>query len=332
MKKTIRLTAFLATAFLAQPLDAWADNATLHIGWVYAMANAPALIADKKGFYAEQGLKVDVKSFGDGPVLQQALAAGDLDVAYIGSPPVYQWFSRGLDSRILAKVSSGQAAVIAKDPAIKNLADLRGRKLAGVARGSGMDVILRGYVLKEAAVLDPDRDLDVVQMPVGNMNAALASHTVDAAFSWEPFISQSVLRGDSRVIFDVNQALPAYPSYVIMAPIKTLQTRPEDVLKLLRAHAKAVAFLNEHKDEADAIIAEEFKLEGVKTADGRDIPPTAIVAEARKRLGWSDRLESSDLAFIQRLMNYSLALGFIAKPLEVNQIVDLSYQQRAAHP
>lgn len=328
MKKIVAVIAAVLGAAIS-PAHAQTAEQPLRVGWVFAMANAPALIAEKKGFYAEQGLKVELKSFGDGPVVQQALAAGELDVAYIGAPPVYQWYARGLDARILAKVNYGQAAVIANDPAIRSLADLRGRKLAGVARGSGMDVLLRGFVLREAAGLDPDRDLSLVQMPVGNMAAALDGRTVDAAFSWEPFISQAVLRGTSRVVFDVNQALPSYPWYVVMAPVKTLQARPDDVVKLLRAHAQAIAFLNEHPAEADALIAEAFKLEPVTGPDGHEIAPAAIVAEARKRQGWSDRLEDADLAFIQRLINYSLSLGFLSQPLDARQIVDTSYLHRA---
>jgi NitT/TauT family transport system substrate-binding protein len=305
------------------------DSRPLRIGWVFAMANAPALVADRKGFYAEEGLTVEAKPFGDGPVIQQALAAGELDVAYIGAPPVYQWAARGLDSRILAKVNYGQAAVIANSPTIVKLSDLRGRRIAGVARGSGMDVLLRGVVLKEAAGLDPDRDLSVVSMPVGNMNAALDSGTVDAAFTWEPFISQQVLRGGAHVLFDVNQALPGYPWYVVMAPKKTLADRPDDVVRLLRAHAKAIAWLSTHPAEGDALIAEAFKLEPVKRADGTEIAPAAVAAEARKRLGWSDRLEESDLAFIQRLMDSSLAFGFIPAPMKAADIVDSSYLHRA---
>lgn len=55
--------------------------------------------------------------------------------------------------RILAKVNYGQAAVIvdAKSP-INSLEQLKGKKLAGVKKGSGMDVLLRGYVLKKAGL------------------------------------------------------------------------------------------------------------------------------------------------------------------------------------
>ncbi len=50
------------------------------------MANAPALIAEQQGFFKQEGLDVELKGFGDGPVIQQAVAAGELDVAYIGAP------------------------------------------------------------------------------------------------------------------------------------------------------------------------------------------------------------------------------------------------------
>ncbi|CAD5201917.1 ABC transporter substrate-binding protein [Pseudomonas sp. FEN] len=329
--RTLLVLSLSVAAVLGSSLAVANETRPLRVGYVFAMANAPALIADKQGYYREEGLAVDLKALGDGPVIQQALAAGELDVAYVGTPPVYQWFSRGLQSRILAKVNYGQAAVIvnSKSP-INALADLKGKKLAGVKKGSGMDVLLRGYVLKEQAGLNPDHDLDIIDMPPGNMNAALERGIVDAAFSWEPFVSQSLLRGSSRVLFDVNQALPQYPWYVVIALPKTLQERPDDVVKLLRAHRKAIAFLNEHPEESNRIIAEAFKLEALQGADGKRIAPETIVAQARTRLGWSADLEAADIQFIQRLMNYSRDLGFIDTTLKTEQIVDTSYLEKAS--
>lgn len=330
IKKTVITSLLSLAVFTLTTLSAAAEEKPLRIGWVYAMANAPAVIAEKKGFYAAEGLNVESKPFTDGPLLQQAVAAGDLDIAYVGSPPVYHWFSRGLKSKILAQVNYGQAAVIAnaKSP-INSVADLRNKKLAGVAKGSGMDVLLRGYVLKEKARLDPDQDLTIVAMPPGNMNAALEHSDVDAAFSWEPFVSQSLLRGSSKLILDVNKELPQYPWYVIIGVPKTLQDRPDDVVKLLRAHLKAIAFLQSHPDESNQIIAEAFKLEPLQGVDGKTVKPEDIVKEARKRMGWSYRLDAADLQFIQRLMDYSSSLGFISKPLKVEQVVETSYLQKA---
>jgi NitT/TauT family transport system substrate-binding protein len=331
MIKNLISVSFVVSAILSlSSFSVLAEDKPLRIGWVYAMANAPALIADKKGFYAAEGLNVDIKSFNDGPLLQQAVAAGDLDVAYVGSPPVYHWFSRGLESKILAQVNYGQAAVIAnaKSP-INAVGDLRGKKLAGVAKGSGMDVLLRGYVLKEKAKLDPDQDVAIINMPAANMNAALEHNEVDAAFSWEPFVSQSLLRGSSKLVLDVNKELPQYPWYVIISLPSTLKNRPDDVTKLLKAHLKAIAFLQAHPEEANQIIAQEFKLETTQGVNGKTVKPEDIVQEARKRMGWSARLDTKDLQFIQRLMDYSLSLGFINKPLKVEQVVDTTFLQKA---
>ena len=135
----------------------------IRIGWVYAMANAPVLVADSNGYFKEEGLEAKLLSFTSGPLLKQAMVAGEIDLAYIGSPPVYHWYSRGLESKILAKVNYGQAAVMSrKDSDVMTLADLKGRKMAGVRKGSGMDVLLRGYVIGEAAGLVPDEDTQVI--------------------------------------------------------------------------------------------------------------------------------------------------------------------------
>ena len=177
--------------------SSYAEKEKIRIGWVYAMANAPVIIADKKGYFEEMGLDAEIRSFTSGPIVHQALAAGELDMAYIGSPPVYHWFSRGLDSRILAKVNYGQAAVmVRKDSGITDLQGLKGKKLAGVKKGRGMDVLLRGYVLGVAAHMEPDKDVSIVPMPSGNMGPSVEAKVVDGAFIWEPFTSQFELRGD----------------------------------------------------------------------------------------------------------------------------------------
>ncbi|QGY33281.1 ABC transporter substrate-binding protein [Pantoea cypripedii] len=322
--------AVLVAAILFSASTLAADNPPLRIGWVYALANAPAIVAEKEGFYQQEGLNVELKSFGDGPVITQALAAHELDAAYIGAPPVFQWYSRGLQGQIIAKVNSGQAALLVdKNSAIASLADLKGKRIAGVKKGSGMDVLLRGLVLSQQAKLTADKDVEVLSMPAGNMAAALQQNVVDAAFTWEPFISEAVLRGEARILLDVNQVQPDYPWYVIMALPETLKNRPDDVLKLLRAHQKAVTFINQHPDEANKIIAAAFKLQAIKTADGKTIAPEAVVQEARKRIHWSVSLTGQDSAFIQRLMKDSLSLGYMQQAPRLNDVVNPDWLHKA---
>ena len=307
-----------------------AKPAKLRIGWVFAMANAPALVAKEKGYFKDEGLDVDIISFTSGPIVHQALAAGELDMAYIGSPPVYHWYSRGLKSQIIAKVNYGQAAVITrKDAGINSLADLKGKKLAGVRKGSGMDVLLRGYVLGEAAKLKPDEEVQIVPMPPGNMGSSVEARVTDAAFIWEPFTSQYLLRGKTKVIFDVNEALPKYPWYIIMALPDTIKNNRAAIVKALRAHKRAVDYLNSSPDAGNDIIAAAFKLEDVTDEQGNIYSGTDIVVQARQRLGWEWRITEKDKTFIQRLMDYSHSLGYIKEKLNADDLVDLSLAEEA---
>ncbi|WP_455813096.1 ABC transporter substrate-binding protein [Pseudomonas graminis] len=320
--------AVLISGVLFNAADA-SDSQPLRIGWVYALANAPALIAEKEGFYKQEGLNVELKSFGDGPVISQALAAHELDAAYIGATPVFQWFSRGLKGQIIAKVNSGQAALIVPAKSgISTLADLKGKRIAGVKKGSGMDVLLRGVVLQPAGLI-ADKDVQVLSMPPGNMPAALQQGVVDAAFTWEPFVSEALLRGDAKVLLDVNKVQPGYPWYVLMALPETLKDRPDDAVKLIRAHQKAVDFINQHPAEADRIMANAFKLQSIKTADGKTLPPEAVVEEARKRIQWSVSLTHKDGAFFEQLTKDSRSLGYMQKAPALNEFVDTQWLKKA---
>ena len=303
----------------------------LRIGWVFAMANAPALIAKEKGYFAEEGLDVEIVSFTSGPIVHQALAAGELDMAYIGSPPVYHWYSRGLKSQIIAKVNYGQAAVIArKDSGIDDLKGLESKKLAGVRKGSGMDVLLRGYVLGEAANIKPDEQVTIIPMPPGNMGSSVEAGVTDAAFIWEPFTSQYLLRGKIKVVFDVNQAMPKYPWYIIMALPDTLKENRAAVVKALKAHKRAVEYLNSSPDAGNDVIAKAFKLEKVTDDKGVEHAGSDVVAAARQRLGWDYELSANDTAFIQRLMDYSFSLGYIKERLNADDLIDSSLMKEAS--
>ena len=326
-----KLAAVLITGWLAAAGTPSHAADEIRIGWVYAMANAPVLVADSNGYFAEEGLEAKLLSFTSGPLLKQAMVAGEIDLAYIGSPPVYHWFSRGLESKILAKVNYGQAAVVSrKDSGVDTLADLKGIKMAGVRKGSGMDVLLRGYVFGEAAKLVPDEDTQVISMPSGNMGPSLESMVVDAAFMWEPFISQFLLRGNTQVIFDMNEAEPKYPWYIISAMPEAMEERPDAIVAALRAHKKAVDFLNSSDDAGNDVIAAAFKLDDVTGPDGTVYPATEVVRQARARLGWEWSLNDNDVAFIQRLMNWSLELGYIKRQLTTDELIDRSFAAKAA--
>ncbi len=302
----------------------------LQIGWVFAMANAPILIAKEKGYYKEVGLDVELSSFTSGPRVRKGLLSGKLDMAYIGAPPVYHWYAKGLKSKILAKVNYGQAAVIVHGSSeIKDLEGLRGKKIAGVKIGSGMDVLLRGYVIGEAGKMDPLKDLEIRPMKPGSMGSAIAAKTVQGAFCWEPFTSKYVLKGTAKVILDMNKEIPKYPWYVVMAVPKAMKEKRAQIVLALKAHKKAIDFLNSSPTAGNDILIKAFSLKSVTDASGKVHTATDILKLARTRIGWEAELTNDDTGFIQRLMDYSNKLRYMDKKLRADELIDKSFMQEA---
>ena len=296
----------------------------VRIGWVYAMANAPVLIAQADGHFEAQGLDVTLESFTSGPLIRKGLNEGTLDMAYIGVPPIVHWVAKGAELVIVAKVNYGQATLLARrDAGIKHVSDLAGRRLAGVRERSGMDVLLRGYVLGEVGGLDPADLAAIETMPVAEMGPALEAGRFDAAFMWEPFVARILARRTARVVLNVNRAEPYYPWYVIAARREFVDAHPERIKSVLRAHRLAIKHLRSSPNAGNSVIAEAFKLEQETGPDGKVYSAEEIVKRARSRLGWEWDLNEDDKDFIERLMGWSASLGFIKAPLEVESLLEL---------
>ena len=293
------------------------------IGWVYAMANAPAIVAESRGLFAKYGVDVELRRFGSGPLVRRALEAGDLQMAYIGMPPVYHAYADGARFKIVSKVNYGQAAIITRnDSSIRTLADLKGKRLANIRKGSGMDVLLRAFILGEIAGLKSDVDLDIVNMPAKIMQASVQRGLVDAAFTWEPYVAQAVVVDNARVIFDMNEQVPRYPWYVLVATEETLTKQRNKMLGVLKAHKDAVHFLNNDQDAGAKVLIENFHLDKVANSTGAKTVAIDIVHQARKRLGWECQFMEADKKFLQRMINYSRDLGFIDQPINAEELLD----------
>ena len=314
--------AALATA-VAVPAAAQ-EAGPVRIGWVYAMANAPVLIAEERGLFAEQGVEAVLESFTSGPLIRKGLTEGTLDLAYIGVPPIVHWSAKGADLAIVAKVNYGQASLLARrDAGIRTVADLAGRRLAGVRERSGMDVLLRGYVLGEVGGLAPADLASIETLPVGEMGAALEAGTYEAAFMWEPFVARLLVRRTARVVLNVNRAEPYYPWYVVAGRREFLDAHPDRVKGVLRAHRASIKHLNSSPNAGNEVIAAAFGLEAETGPDGKIYSPEEIVKRARSRLGWEWDINEEDRYFIERLMEWSTGLGFIDAPLDLDALLEL---------
>ncbi len=145
--------------------------------------------------------KIKWKSFTSGPPLLEALNAGAIDVGGVGNTPPL--FAAAANSKLVVVSGAtmgakGDTIVVPKGSKIKNVADLKGKKVA-VAEGSSANYDLLAQLDKAGA---PSRTSTSSLPPAGRRAGGVQAGHVDAWAIWDPYTSQAELDANARVIVD----------------------------------------------------------------------------------------------------------------------------------
>jgi NitT/TauT family transport system substrate-binding protein len=267
----------------------------------------------------KQGLKSQYFSFGDGPDLYKALASGKVDVAYAGVPAGVNWASRGAKVKAIAKVDNGKFGLIAGSKSgIQSENDLKGKKLGTAVTGSGVDILMRGFLLPGVKLTEKDVTLTQMQMP--NMVQAVKQGTIDGAVAGEPYLTMAELQG-----VKVVKELPD-PAIIVIASDAFLKNHPDEVKKFLKGHIAAIQFLNQNKGEASQLLAQNFNLpsikQGNKTWTAKD-----IIEKALDRQSYDAEVTDQDYAFYQQVADANYKIKLVNSPFDVKKLFDTSWLQ-----
>ena len=145
-------------------------------GALWAVATAEA-----KGYFAEEGITLEMIPFEDGPTEIAAMESGNIDISYIG-PGAHRLCSTG-NAEILLLQHLGDGDCIIGLKGIKTLAELKG-KTVGYAAGTSSETILT--VALESAGLTMN-DITAMSMDSTALTTAALSGSVDAVAAWSPY-------------------------------------------------------------------------------------------------------------------------------------------------
>jgi len=96
--------------------------------------------------------------------------------AAAGRPP----FDQPIPVRALARIYTTYVQVVARDPSIGSITDLRGKRVSLGAPGSGAEIV--ALRILKAAGLDPDKDIKRQGLSIGEAASALGDGSIDAFF------------------------------------------------------------------------------------------------------------------------------------------------------
>ena len=166
----------------------------------------PLTIAERKGFFKEAGLDVEINDFAGGAKSLQALVGGSVDLVTGAYEHTIRMQAKGQDIRAVLELGRFPGIAIgvskAKAATYKGPADLKGMKIGVTAPGSSTNM-MANFVLAQAGLTPQDASF----IGVGSAASALAAirnGQIDAISHLEPVLSMLEKDGDIKIVVDTR--------------------------------------------------------------------------------------------------------------------------------
>ncbi|GAB6390737.1 MAG: ABC transporter substrate-binding protein [Treponematales bacterium] len=221
---------------------------------------SPTAIGLLKGFYAEEGLGIELVSGNSFEVGRALLQSGKIPVTngdYQYFPSIYN----GVDVKLIGGLHEGCIKVLVPvNSPIRNFADFKGKKIAvDEIGGTPMSVT---SVAVGSVGLDPKTDVTWLPYPNDQIRQAAEKGEVDVIAQWDPFATILEQSGEYRVILDIAEH-PLFKDRAccyLFASGKLVKERPDVVAAVLRAYHKSVRWIGENPREAAELVINEKKI------------------------------------------------------------------------
>jgi len=216
-----------------------------------SVGSLPYFLAVKKGFYGSEGLEPEI-IFVRANIAITALITGELDfITFLGSP--LRASLRGLPVKNVMVVMSNTDHFLVSRPEIRELNGLRGKRIGISSPGATVDYEARAALHAEG--LRPGIDAFLLAMGGQELRmAALESGTVDATVL--DSVRTVLMSGRGFHILANFRDLIQMPLMGIAVSHDKIKSKPDQVLKIVRATAKAVRFIKENPLEAQRALAQ----------------------------------------------------------------------------
>lgn len=217
-----------------------------------------------KGFDKKHGFDMEIRAYPSISAFYMAIATGDVDTL-MGGPIVLQKMrSEGVDVKIVATmIRLSDLVVLTADPAIRSLADLKGKTLAA-DMGSQQFQVTSLYAHSKGVELGSD--VTVVQASFALARAQLVAGRVDAAMVIEP-IATAMMREDPklRIIFNGStgwKEMTGTAGWELVVAMRGdfIKSHPEATQRWIAAMKDTAEFMHQNPRETDAIAVATSKL------------------------------------------------------------------------
>ena len=257
MKRTILIGLVLALMLL--PLackTAEKETVTLQLHEVTrSVFYAPQYIALSRGFFAEEGLAVEITTSGGSEKAMTALLAGEADLCLAGPETGVYVMNEGKTDHpvIVGQLTKRDGSfLIARQPASPfSWSDLTGKTIIG-GRAGGMPIMTLRWVMAQNGLIDGENCTIIDSIQFNLMAGAFEGGEGDYVTLFEPTATEFEKAGKGYIVANIGLESGEVPYTCYFASQKMIQEHPERIEAFLRAIYKAQQWIETAGDDEAA--------------------------------------------------------------------------------
>jgi len=235
---------------------------TYRIGLGPWVGFGPLYLAQEKGYFQEQGIRVELIVLTGLAERNSALKSNRIDALAAPVDSFVLAAGTGIAVKVAMAIdeSDGGDGIVAKK-SIHRFEDLRGKRVA-FQRGLPSEFFLRALLEDHKMKLE---DLKAVDMETAQAGAAFISNQLDAAGLWEPWLTRAADEGKGYILASSRQ----FPNLIVDCLAftnRTIEQEPDDAQKIVNAVLKGIDYWKSHPEDADRIMAPHFQVAAAKYA------------------------------------------------------------------
>ena len=287
---------------------------------------APQYVALSQGFFAEEGLQVELINGGGADKVMTAVVSGQSDIGLAGPEASIYVYNQGKadHTQIIAQLTKRDGSfLVGRTESPFSWEDLRGKTIIGGRKGGVPEMTLE-YVLRQHG-LTPGVDVTVDTSVQFNMMAgAFTGGQGDYVTLFEPTATQVEAAGQGYVLTSIGQESGEIPYTAYFANVSWLRENADTAQRFVNAIAKAQKWVQEHTDrEVAQAIIDQFPDTSLDELE-------AVTARHRQIDAWNATpiMEQHALERLETVMEQAGELSR-AEWVPFDQLVNNTFAQKA---
>lgn len=325
MKKISTLLVIVMLSFCVLLTGCKQDPDTIRVNEVtHSIFYAPLYVAINKGYFEDEGLKIELTNGGGADKSMAALTSKSADIGLMGPEAAVYVTAQGKSDvpTVFGQLTKKDGSFIVSKTNIENFkwSDMTNKRIIG-GRPGGVPAMALEYALNQNGLIDGTNIDIITNIDFNNMASAFIGNDYEFVTCFEPVASALVQQGKGYNVASVGLMAGEMPFTCFMANKSYIDSNPQRIEKFLRAIIKAYNYcMSANVDDVVEALAPSFGTTDKATIKSAFLSYKGIDA-------WNATPIMNENAY-NKLIEVITKYGTLTQNVPFNKIVDNSYAEK----